>query len=392
MKFMAERAASVRESVIREMTRLADEHGAINLSQGIPDFNPPEFLLRAAVDAIMSGDNQYSYTWGRKGLREAISGFYRRRTGLSFDPDSEVVITCGASEAIVASILAVVEPGDEVIIIDPFYENYIPAVRMAGGKPVFVKLEPTSNRWVLDFERLESAISDRTKAMILNTPHNPTGKCFREDEIERIASLLHRHDVILITDETYEFITYGVRHVIPMTVAGLVERTITVSTFSKTFAATGWRVGYAIARSELIAGVRRMHDYMTICAPNPFQRAFEAVILEVDESYFQKVAESYRMKRDLIVDGLKELGFKVIPPEGAYYVMADFSEIFDGNDREFAELLVRDGGVAGVPGSSFYNRPEDGAHLIRFSFAPSFETVREAVKRIANRLKTRRML
>lgn len=388
--FIAERAASVQESVIREMTRLADRHNAINLSQGLPDFNPPEFLVQAAVSAVKEGFNQYSYTWGRKGLREAVARFYERRAGISFDPETEVVITCGASEAIVASILAVVEPEDEVIVIEPFYENYVPAVRMAGGRPVFVSLEPDGDRWILDIEKLRSAFSPRTKALILNTPHNPTGKCFSPEELSAIAELLSEHNAVLITDETYEFITYEKEHVLPISIDGLLERTITVSTFSKTFAATGWRVGYALAREKLLSGVRRMHDYLTICAPTPFQRAFEQVLDSIDHAYFKSVADAYRAKRDVIVDGLKKLGFRVVPPEGAYYVLADFSEIFDGDDWEFARFMVRDGGVAGVPGSSFYHDPRHGAHQIRFSFAPSLETIVKAIERMEKRIKTRR--
>ncbi len=378
----AQRLIGLQESVIREMTRLAYQHGAINLSQGYPDFPAPEAVKQAAIEAIRSDHNQYTITWGLPATRQAIADKLRRQYGMDWvDPDRHVTVTCGVTEAIVVSIMAIANPGDEVIIIEPFHENFLPAVAFAGARPVFVLLEPPDFR--LDPERLHAAFSPRTRAILVNTPHNPSGRVFTREELTTIAELCQEFDVVAVTDEIYEHIIYdGRTHIPPATLPGMAERTITTGGFSKTYAVTGWRLGYAVAQEPWSTALRTVHDYTTICAPTPFQEASVAA-LSLPDKYYVELRADYARRRDRMIAILQNVGFQAAPPEGAYYVMADFSNFaFDGDDTEFARWLTREARVATVPGSSFYHKPELGRTSVRFAFPKRVETLEEAGKRM----------
>jgi aspartate/methionine/tyrosine aminotransferase len=375
------RAATFTESVIREMTRVAHAHGAINLAQGFPDFPMPEPMKEAACVAIRGDINQYAITWGSPVLRIAIAEKYRRMYDLDIDPEREVTVTCGATEAMAATFLALLNPGDEVIIPEPFYENYGPDGILAGARPVFVPLEPPS--WTLDPERLRRAFTPKTRAFVLNTPHNPTGRVFTRDEISLIASLCIEHDVMVLTDDPYEYITYAGRHHPIATWPGMRERTVTISSLSKTFSCTGWRLGYAVAPPDTTNAIRKVHDFLTVGAPAPLQAA-AAVGYAFDAEYFNHLARDYRVRRDLLARALTAAGFQFTLPEGAYYILADFSELSDMNDVEFATWLTAEGGVATVPGSSFYHDRASGSRYVRFAFCKKRETLEAAAERLAN--------
>jgi aspartate/methionine/tyrosine aminotransferase len=379
---VASRTSVFTESVIREMTRLANVHGALNLAQGYPDFPAPEFVKQAAVDAINADINQYAITWGSPRLRQAIAAKSKRFYGLEFDPDRDITVTCGATEAMMATLLAVVEPGDEVIVFEPFYENYVPDAAMSGAQLVFVTLHAPDFR--IDPRELRAAFSPRTRAIIVNTPNNPSGKVFSRGELEMVAALCEEFDALCITDEIYEHILYDGRQHIPMaTIPGMDARTITISGLSKTFSITGWRLGYVLARPEISNAVRKVHDFLTVGAPAPLQEA-AAVAIEQADAYYEDLREMYTRKRDLLLDALRSAGFACHSPEGAYYIMADFTGLaFEGNDTAFAEYLTREVGVAPVPGSSFYRAPEGGAHFVRFTFSKSDETITLAAERLA---------
>jgi aspartate/methionine/tyrosine aminotransferase len=374
------RASSFTESVIREMTRLAMEHEAINLAQGFPDFPAPQEVKEAAERAIAEDRNQYPITWGEWELRQAIAEKYERTYGMSVDPDRNVCVTCGSTEAMIASLLAVLDPGDEVVIFEPFYENYGPDTILAGATPRLVPLRPPD--WTFDPDELAAAFTDRTRGLVLNTPNNPTGKVFTEDELGTIAALCQRWDAVAFTDEIYEHITYdGVRHVPIATIPGMEDRTVTISALSKTYSVTGWRVGWTVAPAELIGGIRTVHDFLTVGAPTPLQHA-GVTALRLPDEYYRRIAEEYAERRALILEILEESGFKPLPPQGAYYVMADITHLGFDNDVEAARHLVRDVGVAVVPGSSFFSRPELGRHTVRFSFCKRLETLQEAGRRL----------
>jgi len=380
----ARRTERFQESVIREMTRVALAEGAINLSQGLPDFSPCDEIVRAAHDAIAGDNHQYSITHGMMELREALAEKLARKNRLSFDPAEEITITCGVSEGVMASVLAMVNPGDEVVVFEPFYENYLPAIELAGARPSFVTL-PFGD-WALDADALSRAFTARTKAVIVNTPMNPTGKVFSSDELSLIADLCTKHNCVAITDEIYEDIIYDERtHTGLASLPGMRERTITVGGFSKTYAVTGWRVGYVAAARALSGAVRKVHDYLTICGPTPLQKACLAA-LALPASFYDRVRRAYRTRRDLFCGGLREAGFDVAWPRGAYYVLVDFSALSGHDDRAFVHELARDGGVASVPGSSFYHDPDGGRRLVRFSFAMREETLSEALDRIRERV------
>lgn len=379
----ARRTENFQESVIREMTRVALAEDAINLSQGLPDFSPCDEIVKAAHDAIAGDNHQYSITHGMMELREALAEKLARRNALSFDPAEEITITCGVSEGVMSSVLALVDPGDEVMVFEPFYENYLPAIELAGATPVFVTL-PFGD-WGLDAGALSRAFTPRTKAVILNTPMNPTGKVFSPEELALIADLCRRHNCVAITDEIYEDIIYdGVTHTSLASLPGMRDRTITVGGFSKTYAVTGWRVGYVAATKELSCAVRKVHDYLTICGPTPLQKACVAA-LALPASYYDRVREAYRIRRDLFCSGLREIGFNVAWPCGAYYVLVDFSALSSHDDGVFAHELAHDGGVASVPGSSFYHDGDAGRRIVRFSFAMREGTLNEALGRIRRR-------
>jgi aminotransferase len=376
----AQRASSFTESVIREMTRVANQHGAINLAQGFPDFPMPEPMKDAACAAIHGDINQYAITWGTPALRLAIAEKYRRWYEMDVDPDRDITVTCGATEAMAAVFLALVDPGDEVIVFEPYYENYGPDAILAGAKPVFVPLEGID--WQLDPDKLRAAFSDRTRAIVVNTPHNPTGRVFTRDEISLIAELCVKHDVIAVTDEIYEHIRYAGGHHVLATWPGMRERTVTISGLSKTFSCTGWRLGYAIAPAEMTSPIRKVHDFLTVGAPAPLQAA-GAIGMAFGAEYYNEMALEYRERRDLMVAALAEAGFRFSAPEGAYYVLADFTALSDLRGVEFALWLAKDIGVATVPGTSFYRDPKLGEHVTRFAFCKKRETLERAAERLA---------
>jgi aminotransferase len=377
------KASLFRESVIREMTRLvnANPKGGVNLAQGFPDFPCPEELKDAACAAVRADVNQYAITWGAKDFRNAIARKFARYGGFEIDPEREVTVCCGATETMISSFLACVDPGDEVVVFEPFYENYGPDAILSGAVPRFVRLSPPD--FAIDWDALRAAFTAKTRAIVINTPNNPTGKVFTRAELEGIAKLCIEHDVIAITDEIYEHIIFdGAEHICLATLPGMRERTIVINALSKTYSVTGWRVGYAIAPPEITAGIRKVHDFLTVGAPAPLQRAAVAA-MEMPDSYYKKLAVEYRERRDFLLEGLDKAGFKSTKPRGAYYVMSDFSAFgFQGDDHAFARHLVAEIGVAGVPGSSFFNNPKDGEKLIRFCFPKKMETLAEAVKRL----------
>jgi aspartate/methionine/tyrosine aminotransferase len=375
----AERASTFQESVIREMTRVANQYGAINLAQGFPDFPMPTPMKDAACAAINGDINQYAITWGTPALRLAIAAKYRKWYGLEVDPEREITVTCGATEAMAAVFLALVDPGDEVIVFEPFYENYGPDAILAGATPVFVPLEGLD--WKLDPDKLRAAFSDRTRAIVVNTPHNPTGRVFTREEISLIAELCQKHDVIAITDEIYEHIRYAGSHHVLATWPGMRERTVTISGLSKTFSCTGWRLGYAVAPFEFTSPIRKVHDFLTVGAPAPLQAA-GAVGMAFDADYYNHIALDYRVRRDTMVAALNEAGFRFSAPEGAYYILADFTELSDLRGVEFAMWLAKEVGVATVPGTSFYSVPAMGKTVTRFAFCKKPETLERAAERL----------
>jgi aspartate/methionine/tyrosine aminotransferase len=376
----AKRASTFQESVIREMTRVANQHGAINLAQGFPDFPMPAPMKDAACAAIQGDINQYAITWGTPALRLAISAKYRKWYGMDVDPEREITVTCGATEAMASVFLALVDPGEEVIVFEPWYENYGPDAILAGATPVYVPLEGLD--WKLDPEKLRAAFSDKTRAIVVNTPHNPTGRVFTREEISLIAELCIKHDAIAITDEIYEHIRYAGSHHVLATWPGMGERTVTISGLSKTFSCTGWRLGYAIARPEFTSPIRKVHDFLTVGAPAPLQAA-GAVGMAFDADYYNHIALDYRARRDTMVAALNESGFKFSAPEGAYYILADFSELSDLRGTEFALWLAKEVGVATVPGTSFYHVPSMGETVTRFAFCKKPETLERAAERLA---------
>jgi aminotransferase len=371
------------ESVIREMTRIALDVGAINLSQGYPDFAAPQSIKEAAMRAIQEDWNQYSVTWGLRALREAIAEHYRRRYEMDVDPEREVVVCCGATESMLAAMLGVINPGDEVIIFEPYYESYIPNCFITESMPRFVSLRPTADgQWVFDPAELRRAFNERTKAIIINTPHNPTGKVFTREELQVIADLCIAHDVIAITDEIYEFITYdGARHIPIATLPGMAERTITISGMSKTFSVTGWRLGYAVAPADLMTGIRKAHDFMSACAATPLQVA-AITMMNLGDAYYQQLRTEYAQRRAFALEMLREAGFKPVEPQGAYYIMADFSAISTEDDMTFGLRMAKQIGVACVPGSPFFSRPESSRSVVRFAFCKKLETLAQARERL----------
>src|SRR5215216_2259965 len=374
------RTASFTESVIREMTRVAQQHGAINLAQGFPDFPMPEAMKDAACAAIHGDINQYAITWGAPALRLGIAEKYRRWYDMQVDPDKEITVTCGATEAMAAVFLALLNPGDEVIIFEPWYENYGPDAILAQATPRYVPLEPPN--WRFDPDVLRAAFNQKTKAIIVNTPHNPTGRVLTREEIGFIADLCIEHDVWAITDEIYEHIRYAGGHHVLATWPGMRERTVTISGLSKTFSCTGWRLGYAVAPFEMTSPIRKVHDFLTVGAPAPLQAA-GAIGMAFGPEYYNEIALEYRQRRDVMVTALDEAGFKFCAPEGAYYILADFTGISDLRGVEFAMWLAKEIGVATVPGTSFYHEPKMGEHVTRFAFCKKSETLEKAAERLA---------
>lgn len=377
---LSQKAERFTESVIREMTRLARLHGAVNLAQGMPDFPAPAEIKEAACRAIMEDVNQYAITWGAPRLRAAIAAKTGGEWKREIDPEREITVTCGSTEAMIASLLAVIDPGDEVVIFEPFYENYGPDTILSGAVPRFVPLRPPD--WSFDPEELARAFNRRTRAVILNTPNNPTGKIFSPAELGVIADLCIRWDACAITDEIYEHILYdGCEHRSMATIEGMRDRTITINGMSKTYSVTGWRVGWAVAPPHLTRGIRKVHDFLTVGAPAPLQEA-AAVALGLPREYYARLAAAYGERRDLLVGALREAGFSCTPPQGAYYIMADYGRLSAGSDIEFTRRLVEETGVAVVPGSSFYHRPDGGGRTVRFCFCKREETLRAAKERL----------
>jgi aspartate/methionine/tyrosine aminotransferase len=376
---LAARTAGFTESVIREMTRLNAIHGGINLAQGFPNFAAPRELKDAAKRAIDADINQYAITWGAKSLRDALSRTYAELYAMTVDPETMLTVTCGATEAMISTLLALVDPGDEVIVLEPFYENYGPDADIAGARPVYVPLRPPEN--VFDRDELRKAFGPRTKAIIVNTPNNPTGRVFTRDELTFIASLCIEHDVVAVTDEIYEHIRYEGEHIPIATLPGMAERTVTISGASKTFSVTGWRVGWIVAAPELTAGIRKVHDFVTVGAPAPLQEAV-AEGLALGRPYYDSLSAEYRKRRDLLVPALEAAGFAPRRPEGAYYVLCDITPFGFDDDTAFARWLVSEVGVAGVPGSSFYSEPALGKHLIRFTFCKTHDVLAAAAERL----------
>jgi aspartate/methionine/tyrosine aminotransferase len=382
----SQKAARFTESVIREMTRLANLHQAVNLSQGFPDFAAPAEVKEAARQAIADDVNQYAVTWGARSLRQAIAQKFERLYGVPVDPEREVTVTCGSTEAMIATLLATLDAGDELIAFEPFYENYGPDAILSGATPRFVTLRPPD--WSFDPDELRRAFSPRTRAVIVNTPHNPTGKVFTRAELEQIASLCREHDALVITDEIYEHILYGGAVHVPMaTLPGMAERTITINGMSKTYSVTGWRVGWAIAPAALTSAIRKVHDFLTVGAAAPLQEA-GAKALALPDAYYTALAEGYARRRERVLGMLERAGFVTYPPGGAYYVMTDTTGLGWDDDVAFARHLVEEIGVAVVPGSSFYLDPSHGRRQVRFAFCKKDATLDEAERRLA-RLRAR---
>jgi aminotransferase len=376
---VARRTAGFTESVIREMTRFSAMYGGVNLAQGFPNFPAPPELKAAAKRAIDADINQYAITWGSKTLRDALARSYRELYAMDVDPETMLTVTCGSTEAMISTLLAICDPGDEVVVLEPFYENYGPDAAISGATPVFVPLRPP--RFTFDPDELRRAFTDRTKAIIVNTPNNPTGRVFTMDELETIASLCREHDAIAVTDEIYEHIRYEGDHVPIATLPDMAERTVTISGASKTFSVTGWRVGWIVASPELSAAIRKVHDFVTVGAPAPLQEAVAAG-LELGRAYYDRLADDYRARRDRLVGVLRTAGLTPNTPEGAYYVLCDIRGFGFDDDVAFARWLVRDAGVAGVPGSSFFSRAELGRDLIRFTFCKTDDVIDEAGRRL----------
>lgn len=385
--YPATRTTNFNQSMIREMTRLAMEHEAINLSQGFPDFDPPDAIVRAAVDAIRGEANQYTVTWGYPPLRQALAAQYTAQLGWPVDPDVHVCVVCGVTEGITTSLLALLNPGDELIILEPGHETFRPSALLAGAAAVPVVLDAPDYR--IDADRLEAAVTPRTRALLLNTPHNPTGRVFDAQEMQTIAAFADRHDLILITDEIYDRILYdGRQHISPGSLDGLIERTVTIGGLGKSFAVTGWRLGYVIAREPLAAAIRAVHDYSTICAPTPLQAA-AAVALNQPTDYWLQMREEYDERREVMLAMLRQAGFRAVRPEGSYYTMADYTAIdapqAQWDAHRFARWLTTDVGVASVAGINFYTRDREkyGEGIVRFAFAKRIETLHEAGRRLA---------
>ena len=384
-QFLSGKVSQFTESVIREMTRQAMTYGAVNLAQGFPDFAAPAEIKQAARAAIDADVNQYAITWGAKNLRNAIARQMDAWQGIAVDPEKEVTVCCGSTEAMISTLLAVCNAGDEVVIFEPFYENYGPDAVLSGARPRFVKLRPPASgggEWTFDEKELRAAFDKNTKAIILNTPNNPTGKVFTRAELELIRDLCVEFDVLAITDEIYEHILYdGTEHISMASLDGMRERTVTINGMSKTYSVTGWRVGWAVGPEKITNAIRKVHDFLTVGAPAPLQEA-GAAALSLPAEYYAKLAEGYRVRRDHLIPALEAAGFKCFRPRGAYYVMTDIAAFGFDDDVEFVKYLVKEIGVAAVPGSSFYRDARDGARQVRFAFCKKLETLDAAAEKL----------
>jgi len=392
----SERTEFFTESVIREMTRLALEHNAVNLAQGFPDYDLPEVMKKGAIEAIEAGLNQYAITWGTKNLREAIAKKFKAVQGLEISPETEVTVTCGSTEAMIASLFAIVNPSDEVIVFEPFYENYGPDAVLSSAITQYVSMKPPSKdsketEWTFDFDELKAAFNDKTKAIIINTPNNPTGKVFTRKELEFIAELCQKWNVFVITDEIYDHMVYdGLEHISMVTLPGMRERTITINAISKTYSATGWRVGWAVAPPAITKSIRKVHDFLTVGAPHPLQEG-AAKALGLPQDYYKKLLAAYVYRREFLLKTLQNAGFEAWKPYGAYYIMVDFTDLWErnqekwklNNELDFAHWMAREIGVAAVPGNGFYRIPFYGRTKLRFSFGRRNEVLQEAAAKLA---------
>ena len=377
------------ESVIRAMSRVCAAAGGINLAQGFPDWDAPQEVKDAACQAIQDGYNQYAITWGQESLRQAIAARTEAYNKFSIDPQSEITVTCGATEGMIACLKAIINPGDEVVIFEPFYENYGPDTLLSGATPRYVTLHAPD--WRFDEDELAAAFDEKTKALIMNTPNNPTGKVFSRQELEFIAGLCQKWDAYCISDDIYEYILYdGSEHVSMASLPGMKERSVIVNSVSKTFSATGWRVGWVLANAEITAAVRKVHDFLTVGAACPLQEA-SAHALRLSQSYFDGLRQRYQDVRDFLYGVLDELGFNPNLPSGAYYIMTQPDELMAklgvSDDTALAMKLIEVTGVATVPGSSFYSTPEKGRHQVRFCFCKKNETLEraaEGLRKLAN--------
>ncbi len=379
---ISRKASSFSESVIREMTREAIKYSAVNLGQGFPDFAAPEDIKRKAQEAIGEDFNQYAITWGTKDFRDAIVRKTKNFLGLDVDAETEITVTCGSTEGMIAAMMATVDAGEEVIVFEPFYENYAPDAILSDAKPVHVALRKTENGWNFDKNELRNAFNEKTKAIIICNPNNPTGKVFSREELEFIADLCKEFDVICFTDEIYEHIIYGEKpHLCMATIDGMRERTVVVNSLSKTYSVTGWRVGYVIAPPDISSAIRKVHDFLTVGAAHPLQKA-GAYALSLPEIYYKSLQKEYQEKRDFIVPILQNVGLKCDSPEGAYYIMCDISDFGFANDIEFTKYLIREIGVAVVPASSFYHDKSLGSQQVRFCYCKKNETLEAAAERL----------
>jgi aminotransferase len=383
---ISKKAASFTESVIREMTREAIKHGAVNLGQGFPDFAAPEDIKQKAMEAIAADHNQYAITWGVKSFRDAIAAKTKWFLGLEVDPETELTVTCGSTEGMIAGMMATVDPGEEVIVFEPFYENYAPDAILSDAVPRHVPLRNTEEGWVFDRDELRDAFNEKTKAIIICNPNNPTGKVFTREELEFIADLCKEYDAIAFTDEIYEHILYprdgaDIKHISMAQIDGMRERTVVVNSLSKTYSVTGWRVGYCIAPPNITSAIRKVHDFLTVGAANPLQHA-GAYALSLPPEYYDGLRDEYRAKRDFIVPALQNAGFKCSYPDGAYYVMCGIEDFGFPNDIEFTKYLIREIGVAVVPGSSFFHHNEMGSQQVRFCYCKKDETLEAAAERL----------
>lgn len=372
------------ESVIREMTRICDSVGGYNLSQGMPDFDAPEEVKKAAIEAILKNDNQYPVTFGEPQLREAIAKKVARYNGINCNPETDITVTCGATEAMIATLKAIINPGDEVVVFEPFYENYGPDTILSGAKPRYVTLNPPS--WEYDISELKQAFNKKTKAIVINTPNNPTGKVFSLRELTEIAELCINWDAFAVTDEIYEYILYDdEKHISIASLEGMKERTVTINSISKSYSVTGWRVGWAIAKKEITDRIRKVHDFLTVGAPTPFQHA-AVVALNLSDGYYKNLQLKYLQSRNFLYSVLTDTGFRPYLPKGAYYIISNIEDLMKKlevkDDFSFSKKLIETTGVATVPGSSFYASPHKGKNQVRFCFCKSQKTLDEVKNRL----------
>ncbi|KAL6527551.1 hypothetical protein OROGR_016641 [Orobanche gracilis] len=380
---VAKRLEKFKTTIFTQMSILAIKHGAINLGQGFPNFDGPDFVKEAAIQAIRESKNQYARGYGVPDLNSAVADRFKKDTGLSVDPEKEVTVTTGCTEAIAATILGLINPGDEVVLFAPFYDSYEATLSMAGAKIKSVTLKPPN--FALPIEELKSVVSENTRAILMNTPHNPTGKMFTGEELKEIASLCIENNVLVFSDEVYDKLAFEMDHISIASFPGMFERTVTLNSLGKTFSLTGWKIGWAIAPAHLTWGVRQAHSYLTFATSTPMQYA-AATALRAEDSYYEELRRDYVAKKNILVEGLKSVGFRVYPSSGTYFVVVDHTPFGLENDVAFCEYLIKEVGVVAIPTSVFYLNPEEGKNLVRFTFCKDEGTLRSAVARMKEKL------